>query len=731
MIIFTSHLVLALPAFPGAEGFGSETIGGRGGKIIEVTNLNDSGAGSFRDAVGASGARIVVFRVAGLISLKSQIAIANPYLTIAGQTAPGDGVTFKIDSTATGKTPIKIATHDVIMRYLRIRPGSSPLDTGNLDALDVTKASNVIVDHCSLSWGTDEILTVGESHDVTLQWNIIAEGLDFSTHPKGDHSKGLMFWMDTKNVSAHHNLVVHNRGRNPNVNGNGGVIDLVSNVFYNGAGGGGSNVDYVWGEVKDKFGLNKVNFVNNLYKEGPSSQHGSDEIVYYHDDTWTTPPGGFQKPQVFVSGNIGYHRATDSLAQDLVVRPDSRFMLVSSAFAAPAVTAKSAGSSFDEVIAKAGAMLPVRDAHDLRAVNDAKNATGKVISDPKEVGGWLVVQSATAPTDSDHDGMPDSYETTMGFNPNDASDGPKDVNLNGYTNVEEYINGIGGNVQPPPPPPTCTRANPELKFVNGALAGKAGDTLSYTLSVKNLDSSNCAASTFNFSNKLASGLSAKFSMASAQLQAGQSINFTISVTSATSMVKAVYQFSVSAISVENPTFTATAAATYEVLGSEPPPPPPSGGTLTILVSEDASIKKGNSGTNFGTMTYLATDGSPVEEFLMKFSVTGIGTKKIKSIKLRLYNVNKSDQGGSFYSVASNSWSEKTVTYSNAPISLTTAFAKLGSVAEGKWYEVDLSSLIKADGTFSIRTKSSSDNGADYASKEKSSTYAPRIVIIFE
>jgi pectate lyase len=422
-------------AFPTAEGFGANTPGGRGGRVIEVTNLNDSGAGSLREALTASGARIVVVRVAGTISVKSQIAVTSPYLTFAGQTAPGDGITVRNDP-GFSKTPIKIATHDVVIRYLRVRTGApqfSSLDTGNTDALDPAGAYDTVFDHCSFSWSTDEVFTSGDSHDFTIQWSIISEGLNHATHPEGPHSKGMHLRDEaprsiSSNISIHHNLLAHNLDRNPNINAT-GTIDLVNNVFYDATR---------WTELKDKFGEPNVNVVGNYYKKGPGT--GTDgrtvtyEIFYYNNSS--------RFPKVYPKGNIGWHRPTDDLAETLLVAKDPHLVVVDKPFPAAKVTTTSASDAYAAVLANVGAVRPIRDGHDTRVVNDTKNGTGKIIDDPSEVGGWLTMKPGTPPTDSDHDGMPDAWETEHGLNPTNASDGPKDSDGDGYTNVEEYLNSI-------------------------------------------------------------------------------------------------------------------------------------------------------------------------------------------------------------------------------------------------------------------------------------------------
>lgn len=424
VLIGVSSPVFSLPAFPGAEGFGSETPGGRGGTVIEVTNLNDSGAGSLRAALTASSPRIVVFRVAGTINLLSRITVTQPYLTVAGQTAPGDGITIKND-VSNGKGPIRISTHDVVLRYLRVRSGPSPNDGGTLDAFNMYPAPNVyniVADHCSFSWSTDEVFQTGGAHDFTVQWSIIAEGLNYASHPEGAHSKGMHFeGANSDNISIHHNLLAHNYDRNPYINTT-GIFDLVNNVFFNATR---------WTEIKDTDGEPNANIIGNYYKLGPSSGSGGYEVFYYNSMG--------RQPRVYVQGNIGFHRPSNDLNENLIVQEDSRWMIVGSRFPAPPVATVSAFEAFNSVLDNGGAILPVRDAHDTRVMNDVRNGTGQLIDDPSQVGGWLVMNAETPPADTDHDGMPDDWEGTYGFNFRDATDGSQDADGDGYTNIEEYL----------------------------------------------------------------------------------------------------------------------------------------------------------------------------------------------------------------------------------------------------------------------------------------------------
>lgn len=419
-------------AFPDAEGFGAYAAGGRGGRVFEVTNLNDSGPGSLRAAIEAEGPRTVVFRVGGTIELLSRIRIEHPYLTIAGQTAPGGGITLK-NHPSNIRSPLEIKTHDVIMRYIRSRPGPSAKPSDTLDALTISGGHDIIIDHCSLSWATDEVVnTWNDIGNVTIQWSIIAEGLNKSTHPKGAHSKGMLLGSEgADRISVHHNLFAHNYDRNPDVNV-AGEVDLVNNVFYNGVR---------WTEIKDKYGAGnqKINIINNYYKQGPSTlkkRKRGYEVFYYSNTD--------RHPQVYVKGNLGFHRSSETQPEQLIVQEDSRWMMVASRFQAPQIRMGSAAEAFNQVLANAGAVIPKRDAADQRIVNDVINGTGNVIDDPAEVGGWPALAAGRAAPDTDHDGMPDNWEDRHGFNKQDGADGSADSDGNGYSNLEEYLNTIVG-----------------------------------------------------------------------------------------------------------------------------------------------------------------------------------------------------------------------------------------------------------------------------------------------
>ena len=415
---FATHTI---PAFPGAEGFGANTPGGRGGKVIFVTNLDDSGPGSFRAACDAEGPRIVIFRVSGLISLASPITVKNPFLTIAGQTAPGDGICLR-------NFTFNIATHDVVVRYLRSRLGD--LSGQEADSITlVSGAHDVVLDHCSATWSIDESLSLaGNVSNVTIQWCLIGNALNHSKHSKGDHGYGSLSRANGP-VTWHHNLWVHNNSRNPRLGDNYGrppypTFDVRNNVMY----------DY--GEICSGLtqGVLKVNYVGNYIRPGPSSKA-------------TTPihVGGPSQLSFYIRDNIfeGHDALTADNSQffdPVVIDGKRQLEIVTQQFAAPMVQTSSAGNAYLAVLANVGASLPQRDSVDARIIDEVRNRTGSIIDSQQQVGGWPELKSAAPPLDSDNDGMPDSWERRYGLNPNDPTDAAADKDHDGYTNLEEYLN---------------------------------------------------------------------------------------------------------------------------------------------------------------------------------------------------------------------------------------------------------------------------------------------------
>ena len=425
---------VGLPVFPGAEGFGTRTTAGRGGKVIEVTSLADEGPGTLRAAVNDPSARIIVFRAAGTIELKSELQINHPFVTIAGQTAPGGGICIK-------DAGITIITHDVLIQHIRVRPGNKgAVDADINDAVsilgphgDSRGAYNVVLDHISASWGEDEtVSTWYGAHDITISWSIISEALNRSRHRKKTHSAGLLIGDSSYNVSIHHNLLAHNDFRNPLIAG-GGTHDIVNNVIYN------------WGvlpaEIVDYGSNTFLNFVGNYFVAGPSTNPGPYEILF--------PQGN---PKIFVRDNIGPHRPDPNMDEWAIVGFQWGEQGVapvkhrsSTKFETPQISTQSSDEAMKIVLAEAGATRPQRDAVDRRIVDDVKNRTGKIIDSPEQAGGYPELPGGIPPVDSDHDGMSDEWERRMNLNPQDASDSNGDLDEDGYTNIEEYLHSLTGH----------------------------------------------------------------------------------------------------------------------------------------------------------------------------------------------------------------------------------------------------------------------------------------------
>lgn len=407
-----------VPSFPGAQGFGATTPGGRGGEVLHVTSLDDSGPGSLREALQAPGRRIVVFDTGGTIELESSIEITDPHLTVAGQTAPGDGITLRMRRSQSSGL-FEVNTHDVIIRGMRFRQGPHEEEDAAIPLEIAEGAARVVIDHNSLSWATDEVLTTyDDAADITISWNIIAEGLSRSSHYEGEHSRGLFIsGDDSRNVSAHHNLLAHNMRRNPEVSTE-GIADIRNNVIYN----YGTHATV----VSDKRDSTGINVVGNFYKPGPDSAPDAAEIDGYAD--------GSGMP-LHATGN---RRANGQTAR---LNADARKWFVSAPAPAPTVTTTSAAQAYSDVLAAAGARAPRLDPVDERVITDVRGGTGHIIDNPDEVGGWPEVAEGAPPADTDADGMPDAWESRSGLDPR-SDDSAEDHDRDGYTNVEEYVNGL-------------------------------------------------------------------------------------------------------------------------------------------------------------------------------------------------------------------------------------------------------------------------------------------------
>lgn len=430
-------------AFPGAEGWGAYALGGRGGDVYHVTNLNDNGAGSLRYGItSASGPRTIVFDVSGTITLASNLSINKSYITIAGQTAPGDGICLRYRN-------LGISASHIIVRYLRVRLGDESLTES--DAVSINSGNNIIMDHVSASWSVDEVFSCSTSQptlsNVTVQWSIISEALWHSVHDKGTHSYGSLIrgCYDAK-YSYHHNLYAHNYSRNPRPgnydstvsDGNpywndpcGLLFDFRNNVLYN---WGGSRPGY----DGDLDSVCRYNYVGNYAKPGYNGSAGylySAACTYfkgyytgnyfngtYLADDWTKVYWDTSKG--------GWTTAQRNAYKQSVPFPTGPIMTDTALVA------------YQRVINHAGASLPARDSVDTRVVNDVINGTGEIIDTQSQVGGWPTLNSAPAPLDTDHDGMPDAWENANGLNYNNAADRNYYTLDSDYTNLEVYLNSL-------------------------------------------------------------------------------------------------------------------------------------------------------------------------------------------------------------------------------------------------------------------------------------------------
>ena len=408
-----------LPAFPGAEGAGANAKGGRGGDVYHVTNLDDSGPGSLREGIRtATGPRTIVFDVAGTIHLVSRLNINKSFLTIAGQTSPGDGVTIAGHSTV-------VSGSNVVIRYLRFRMGDLNCPAVQDDALWVDKTSDVILDHVSASWSVDETLSVTESNRVTVQWSYITESMKGSCHEKGAHGYGSLIRYGAGQVTYHHNLYAHHDSRNPRVGDNIG-LDFVNNVIYDWGG------ESSYSGPADE-GSPRINYVGNYLVAGPMT--ASSKLRAFSSGGATT--------QIYQSNNLldgdkdgtrdGTNNEWSMFIGSYTRREPARFEFAQ-------VNTHDAATAYELVLKTAGSSLK-RDSVDERVAGEVRGETGRHINSQSEVGGYPTLNPGPALNDADNDGIPDQWETSHGLNPTDGSDGPA-VAAGGYTNLELYLNDL-------------------------------------------------------------------------------------------------------------------------------------------------------------------------------------------------------------------------------------------------------------------------------------------------
>jgi pectate lyase len=455
------------PAFPEAQGAGAYTPGGRGGKVLIVTTLADYDPrkqkpikGSLRWAVSQKGPRTVLFRVAGNIELKRDLAVTEPFLTIAGQGAPGGGICLKDSS-------LEIHTHDVIVRYLRVRPGDT--QQRELDAISCS-GHNLIIDHCSASWAIDEVLsTNGNSASVTVGWCLITESLNRSFHHKGSHGYGSLI-SGPGEITYHHNVYAYHRSRNPR--GGDVLLDFRNNLIFG------------WGDRAGYSGDDRLrmNYVANVLHPLPYSKSAAFAFL----------PGGMHQ-KIYIA-KTRFDGLNEPAADDWrFIRPPQgataaearKALRADHPFPTSEVATDAADRAYRRILDDVGAILPVRDAVDARLIKQFRDSSGKIINSQSEVGGWPQLASGTPLPDGDNDGMPDAWETQHGLNPVQADRSSNDSDGDGFTDLEEYLNGTDPQAKDVWIYPPTVSPSPAAAFVGSAhvtLATKTpGAEIRYTL----------------------------------------------------------------------------------------------------------------------------------------------------------------------------------------------------------------------------------------------------------
>jgi len=447
VILSGIHVVCQIPAFPGAEGAGMFTTGGRGGKVLYVTSLEDNDSvGTLRWAIRRKGSRTILFNVSGIIQLKSPLFINNGDVTIVGQSAPGDGICISNHETI-------ISADNVIVRYLRFRLGDGAKEA--IDAFSGKGQKNIIIDHCSMSWSVDECSSFYDNENFTMQWCLIAESLKNSAHVKGEHGYGGIW--GGKNATFHHNLLISHDSRNPRFCGSRysnqpelEKVDFRNNVIYN---WGANNAYAAEG--------GSYNLVNNYYKPGPASKTNKYFINPYADDGKNHQPAGiFGK--FYLKGNVMEGNRAITKNNESGVKMGSNFaelapevtlndLISNKEFSIPKPKTQSAKKAYQSVLKYAGCSL-VRDVLDIRYVNEtktgtftyngSKGSTNGLIDNQNDVGGWPEYISLPAPKDANRDGIPDGWLEK--YYPEKKA---TDVNKNGYTYLEIYLNELVKNVR--------------------------------------------------------------------------------------------------------------------------------------------------------------------------------------------------------------------------------------------------------------------------------------------
>ena len=590
--------------------------------------------------------------------------------------------------------PIK--THDVILRFVSLRPGPGGENHASQMASSGNALYNIVVDHSTFSWGVDSnIETWYRVYNSTIQWSLISEGLNCSTHSKGCHSKGLMIGgyagsesknsIGSENISVLNNLMAHNADRNPLMQMC-GIGQVINNVTYN------ASTTFSHQQLNCKGtgyeGTSYVNWINNYHKKGPSGSQTDLKII-------PSDSGVCSSGKTYMNGNVG-NNGTWSYSFSGSCDTNKANILVTTPASAPVVATTNANDAYVNVLTDGGAgnskgigcdgvWYNRRDSIDTRIVNDVKNGTGQIIDNPSQVGGWITPASGSPCAHSDNDGMPDVWENKYGFNPSNSADGITDADGDGYTNLEEYLNGT--------------------------------------------DPGNANVISVTSTPVVSSGVTATLRPSATLTPTPRPTNTPTPRATLTPTPRLTSTPIPTKTPTPIPTKTPTPKPTVIVT---PGPTGILGKTLTFIPTDDAEIDANRPSSNRGSENEFNVDGYPNEQFLMKFNVSGVGSKKIKSAILKLYNIHASYfSGGRFKKILNNSWNESSVTWNNRPSVDTLDFASLGRVVIGNWYFVDLSPVIKGDGIYGIGVYSKSPDGAGYVSSEGESSKRPRLEITLE
>ena len=415
-----------IPAFPGAEGYGAVSVGGRSGAVYEVTSLEPTGPGSLDAAIGASGPRTVVFRVSGTI--EGNFKIKNDNITIAGQTAPGDGICIK--------GSLGVGANDVIIRYIRVRVNPA---VGEVDVVSGRYNKNIILDHVSVSWSSDEILSLYHNENVTIQWCMITEACAKFKNGKNTGHRFGGIWGNNYGT-YHHNLIANNDSRNPRWASGCKYNDYRNNVIYN----WGYNSCY-GGEAQQKgkedWSFTTINMIANYYKPGPATKDNVKRRI-----AEPSARKGENKGSWYVADNYvdGYPEVT---ADNWLGVDGDEYDKMSEPWNAMSINQQTPQDAYEAVLEHVGCSLPNRDSIDKRIIEEVRTGTATfgnhgIITTPDDVGGWPDLKSAPAPVDTDKDGMPDEWETAHNLNSKNADDRNDYTISTDYTNLEVYLDSL-------------------------------------------------------------------------------------------------------------------------------------------------------------------------------------------------------------------------------------------------------------------------------------------------